>query len=146
MSSSLRTRMRKFIRVNSCGFTEGLLRSFQGRENKDRFHSLTSLLLLYLHLKSLTSPFAVRFLRAIPYLYIARCLILCFYTYNFCGGRILPAEHPHEDELHHVTVEEEELCSSVPRSAVDGLHAACWGRRGGVGKEDVFEGTELEGF
>ena len=73
-------------------------------------------------------------------------LVLCFDAYNFCGGRILPAEHPHEDELHHVAVEEEELCSSVPRGAVDGLHATCGGRRGGVGKEDVFEGSELERF
>ena len=134
------------IRVNSCGLTEGLLRSFQGRENRDAFHSLTSLLLLYLHLTSLTTPFPVRSLRALPCLYNAPYLILCFYAYNFCGGRILPAEHPHEDKLYHVAVEEEKLCSSVARGAIDGLHAACWGRRGGVGKEDVFEGTKLEGF
>ena len=67
---------------------------------------------------------------------------LCFDAHHLGSGRILPAEHPHEDELHHVAVKEKELCSSVSLRAVDRLHAACWGRRG-VGEEDVFEGTEL---
>ena len=49
---------------------------------------------------------------------------LCFYAYNLGSGRILPAEHPHEDKLHHVAVEEEELCSPIPLRAVDRLHAA----------------------
>ena len=70
---------------------------------------------------------------------------LCFYTYHLGSGRILPAEHPHEDELHHVTVKEEELCPPVSLRAVDRLHATCWGGRGGVWKKDVFEGSELAG-
>ena len=68
---------------------------------------------------------------------------LRFYTYHLGSGRILPAEHPHEDELHHVTVKEEELCPPVSLRAVDRLHAACRGGRGRVWKKDVFEGTEL---
>ena len=70
---------------------------------------------------------------------------LCFYTYHLGSGRILPTEHPHEDELHHVTVKEEELCPPVSLRAVDRLHAACRGGRGGVWKKDVFEGSELAG-
>ena len=68
---------------------------------------------------------------------------LCFDAYNLGSGRILPAEHPHEDKLHHVAVEEEELCSPISLRTVDRLHAACWGRRRGVRQEDVLEGTEL---
>lgn len=55
----------------------------------------------------------------------------------------MPAEYPHENKLHHVAVEEEKLCTPVSLCAIDGLHAACWGGRGGVGEENVFEGTEL---
>lgn len=68
---------------------------------------------------------------------------LCFYAYDLGSGGILPAEHPHKDKLHHVAVEEEELRPAISLRAVDRLHAACWGRRGGVREEDIFEGTEL---
>ena len=51
--------------------------------------------------------------------------VLCFYAYNLGRGRILPAEHPHEDKLHDVAVKEEELRSPVSLRAVDRLHAAC---------------------
>ena len=70
---------------------------------------------------------------------------LCFYTYHLGSGRILPAEHPHKDELHHVTVEEEELCPPVSLRAVHRLHATRRGGRGGVWEKDVFKGTELAG-
>lgn len=69
--------------------------------------------------------------------------LLCFYAYHLGSGRILPAEHPHKDKLHHVAVEEEELRPAISLRAVDRLHAACWGRRGGVREEDIFKGTEL---
>lgn len=70
---------------------------------------------------------------------------LCFYANNLGSGGLLPAEHPHEDELHHVAVEEKELCPAVSLRPVDRLHTAC--RRGrGVGEQDVFQRTELAEF
>lgn len=63
--------------------------------------------------------------RALPAV-VNRFMPLYFDAYNLGGGRILPAEHPHENKLHHIAVKEEELCSPVSLRAVDGLHAACW--------------------
>lgn len=71
---------------------------------------------------------------------------LCFDAYDLGSGGILPAEHPHENKLHHVAVKEEELRPPVALRAVHGLHAARRGGRGGVREEDVFEGTELAGL
>lgn len=52
---------------------------------------------------------------------------------------ILPREDPHEDELHDVTVDEEELGAAVALGTGDGVHAAAGGGGvGGVGEEDVF--------
>ena len=63
------------------------------------------------------------------------------------GAPILPRQDPHEDELHDVAVDEEELGAAVALRPGDGVHAAAGGGGvGGVGEEDVFEGTELRGF
>lgn len=79
--------------------------------------------MFYVQLTSLAGPsFPPRALPALT----NRSVPLCFDAYNLGGGRILPAEHPHEDELHHVAVKEEKLRSPVSLRAVDCLHAACW--------------------
>ena len=70
--------------------------------------------------------------------------LLSFHPDHSCRRAVLPAEYPHENELHNVRVEKEELGAPVALGARDGLHAAAGGGGGGgVGEEDVFEGAEL---
>ena len=49
-----------------------------------------------------------------------------------------PAEDPHEEELHHVGVDEEELRAAVTLGAGDGVPI-----RGVFGQEDIFKGAKL---
>lgn len=51
-----------------------------------------------------------------------------------------PGQNPHEEELHNVGVEEEELCALALLCSRVGLHA---GLAGSLGKEYVFERSHL---
>lgn len=61
--------------------------------------------------------------------------------------RVFLAEHPHEDELHEVGVDGEEVGAAVALGAGEGV--VCAGAEGGVVRgvweEDIFEGSELDG-
>lgn len=58
---------------------------------------------------------------------------------------LLATEDPHEEKLDDVGVHKEELCSSVALGAGDrvGTAGADGWVVGGIGKENVFEGSEL---
>ena len=58
-----------------------------------------------------------------------------------CLGRriVLTAKYPHEEKLHYIRVEKEELGPSIALGAGHGQHAAAGrGGGGGVGEENVF--------
>ena len=62
-----------------------------------------------------------------------------FNAHHFGRGIVLTTKYPHEEKLHNIRIEKEELGPSIALRACHGQHAAA-GRGGGgrVGEEDIF--------
>lgn len=62
-----------------------------------------------------------------------------FDAHHFGRGIVLTTKYPHEEKLHNIRIEKEELGPSIALGACHGQHAAA-GRCGGegVGEENVF--------
>lgn len=60
-------------------------------------------------------------------------------AHRLCWGIVLPTKYPHEEKLHNIRVEKEELGPPIALGAGHGQHAAA-GRSGGGGvrEENVF--------
>lgn len=88
------------------------------------------------------SPFyVVKYQKGTPRIILVSSLRIHshFDAHHFGRGIVLTTKYPHEEKLHNIRIEKEELGPSIALGACHGQHAAAGrGGGGGVGEQNVF--------